>query len=65
MVGPSREYRTLSPALDLGLLEQIRTEVNVGSFWADILCKDIVDHAVVIENQFAKSDHRLFGQLMP
>ena len=54
----------LSEALNLGLeLEKI--EQNVGSFRADILCKDTYSNSfVLIENQLEKTDHGHLGQLL-
>lgn len=54
----------LSETLDLGPLDRISTEVSVGSFRADVVCKDINDATVVIENQFDKSDHGHLGQIL-
>lgn len=54
----------LSQTLELGPLDRISTEVNVGSFRADVVCKDINDATVVIENQFQKSDHGHLGQIL-
>jgi hypothetical protein len=53
----------LSQALDLPLMVE-DTEVNVGKFSADIVCRDTQGHRVVIENQLEKSDHSHLGQLM-
>ncbi|AVO37054.1 hypothetical protein [Pukyongiella litopenaei] len=54
----------LAVALDLGSLDQIEEEVPVGSFRADITCRDEDGRVVVIENQFGVSDHRHLGQIM-
>ncbi|WP_412506738.1 hypothetical protein [Roseovarius sp. SYSU LYC5161] len=54
----------LSEALDLGPLDRISTEVSIGNFRADVVCRDINDFAVVIENQFQKSDHVHLGQIL-
>lgn len=46
-------------------LEFVEQEINVGSFRADILCKNTVDASwVLIENQLATTDHRHFGQIL-
>ena len=42
----------------------MRTEVQVGIFYIDILAKDEQDDAVVIENQFGPTDHTHLGQIM-
>ena len=46
-------------------LELEATEVNVGGFRADILCKNTVDNSwVLIENQLETADHKHFGQIL-
>jgi hypothetical protein len=46
-------------------LEIISREKQIGSFYADIHCKDIgSDKWVVIENQLEKTDHNHLGQLL-
>lgn len=46
-------------------LELEAQEKNVGSFRADILCKDLVTgNWVLIENQLERTDHRHLGQLL-
>lgn len=46
-------------------LEVISREEKVGSFSADILCKDIAtDKHVVIENQLEQTDHSHLGQVI-
>jgi len=46
-------------------LERVETEVHVGPFRADILCRDISSEAyVLIENQLESTDHIHLGQLM-
>ncbi len=47
-------------------LELVETEANVGSFFADIVCRDTSrdDHIVLIENQFGHSDHDHLGKLL-
>lgn len=46
-------------------LELDSVEKMVGTFYADILCKNIVDGSwVLIENQLEKTDHKHFGQLL-
>lgn len=54
----------LSETLELGPVDRISTEVSVGNFRADVVCKDINDATVVIENQFQKSDHGHLGQIL-
>lgn len=49
----------------LGLeLETVAEEKSVGPFRADILCRDIYNHWVLIENQLEKTDHKHLGQLL-
>ena len=46
-------------------LELEAQEQSVGSFWADIVCKDpATDQRVLIENQLERTDHSHLGQLM-
>ena len=46
-------------------LEVEGTEIKVGPFEADILCRDTVtDKRVVIENQLEATDHKHLGQLL-
>ena len=46
-------------------LEVEGTEINVGPFEADILCRDTVtDKQIVIENQLEPTDHKHLGQLL-
>jgi len=46
-------------------LEVKEQEASVGSFSADILCRDVTNDAlVVIENQLEKTDHTHLGQLI-
>ena len=46
-------------------LEVEGTEIRVGPFEADILCRDTVtDKQVVIENQLEPTDHKHLGQLL-
>ena len=46
-------------------LEVIGKEEKVGSFSADILCKDInTNRNVVIENQLEQTDHTHLGQVI-
>ena len=48
--------------IDLELEEQ---EINIGSFRADMLCKNTADGSwVLIENQLAPTDHTHVGQLL-
>jgi len=50
----------------LGLeLEPESEEVAVGSFWADIVCRDTADGSkVIIENQIEKTNHVHLGQIL-
>jgi hypothetical protein len=46
-------------------LEVQGQEESVGTFSADILCKDTInDHYVLIENQLERTDHNHLGQLL-
>jgi hypothetical protein len=47
-------------------LEHVGSEVRVGEFRADILCKDTSSENgfVIIENQFGKTDHDHLGKLL-
>lgn len=46
-------------------LELVSVEESVGSFYADILCKDAFNGTyVIIENQLTKTDHSHLGQLL-
>lgn len=48
----------------LGLyLEAAESEVSVGPFSADIVCKDPEGRTVLIENQLEKTDHKHLGQI--
>ena len=48
--------------MDLSLEE---TEQRVGSFRADIVCRDqFTENVVLIENQFNKTDHKHLGQIL-
>lgn len=58
----------LSEVLEMDL-DVVGTERNVGSFRADILCRDqsgehSEDHLVLIENQLERTDHTHLGQLL-
>lgn len=56
--------RLLSETIGIDLEVQ-SSEVRVGPFSADILCKDTLnDQFVLIENQLEKTDHTHLGQLM-
>src|SRR4051794_7796185 len=54
----------LAETLQLSDLQLQDTEVAVGSFYIDILARDIDDRVVVIENQFGPTDHTHLGQIM-
>lgn len=54
----------LADALGLGDLTKVETEVSVGTFRADIRCKDAIDNTVLIENQFGRTDHQHLGQTL-
>lgn len=46
-------------------LQFVGTEEYIGSFRADILCKDPRDASwIIIENQFGKTDHKHLGKLL-
>lgn len=56
--------RLLGEAISIDL-EVINQEESVGSFRADILCKDAFsDNYIVIENQLERTDHNHLGQLI-
>ncbi|MCG3158891.1 MAG: hypothetical protein DKINENOH_05538 [bacterium] len=56
----------LSEAIGVDALESVQTEVKVGPFNADILCRVAGDdnHVIVVENQFGKTDHDHLGKLI-
>jgi hypothetical protein len=54
----------LAETLQLSDLQLQDTEVAVGSFYIDILARDIEGRMVVIENQFGPTDHTHLGQIM-
>ena len=54
----------LAETLQLSDLQLQDTEVAVGSFYIDILARDIEGRVVVIENQFGPTDHTHLGQIM-
>jgi hypothetical protein len=54
----------LAVTVGLGELRVQGTEVPVGSFYIDILARDIEGHVVVIENQFGATDHTHLGQIL-
>lgn len=54
----------LANTLGLGDLTKVETEVAVGTFRADIRCKDAMDNTVLIENQFGRTDHQHLGQTL-
>lgn len=58
----------LSEALEMDLVVE-DVERHVGSFRADILCRDqsddhVDDHLVLVENQLERTDHTHLGQLL-
>lgn len=56
--------KLLSAAIGFDL-QVIKQEESVGSFRADILCKDnLSDNYIVIENQLERTDHNHLGQLI-
>lgn len=59
----SENIQILSDTLDIEL-ELDRTEVFVGSFRADIVCKSTDDSTVIIENQLEKTNHGHLGKLI-
>lgn len=54
----------LAETLGLGELEIQGVEVPVGSFFIDILARDLRGEVVVIENQFGATDHGHLGQIL-
>jgi len=54
----------LAKTLNLGELDEVRTEVQVGAFYIDILAVDEEGDALLIENQFGPTDHSHLGQIM-
>lgn len=44
--------------------ESVEVEKEVGSFRADIVCKDSEGSSVLIENQLEQTDHNHFGKLL-
>lgn len=54
----------LGAAIGIDGLELESTEQRVGSFSADILCKDSFGRWILIENQLDKTDHSHLGQLL-
>jgi hypothetical protein len=54
----------LAATLDLGELHVQGTELPVGSFYIDILARDIEGRVVVIENQFGATNHTHLGQIL-
>ena len=56
--------KLLSETLKMELVAE-GTEQGVGSFRADILCRDTIDDSLVlIENQLERTDHNHLGQLL-
>lgn len=54
----------LSGALQMPL-EAVATEQSIGSFRADLICRDTTeDSLVVVENQLGTSDHKHLGQTL-
>ena len=62
----AKEENLAHPGETLGMaLELEGQELNVGSFRADILCRNPVDGSrVLIENQLERTDHKHLGQIM-
>ncbi len=55
----------LADELGLPPLEEHQREVNVGRYWADLVCKITgTDDYVLIENQIEPSDHKHLGQIL-
>lgn len=54
----------LGETLGIGELKIQGTEVPVGTFYIDILARDMQGNVVVIENQFGPTDHTHLGQIM-
>lgn len=60
----AENIKLLGEAIGLDL-QVINQEESVGSFRADILCKDnLSDNFIVIENQLERTDHNHLGQLI-
>lgn len=56
--------RLLGEALGMDL-ELVRTESEIGSFYADIVCRDTADGShILIENQLERTDHTNLGQIL-
>ena len=57
---------SLGDALQMDIdTEDVDTEVSVGKYSADILCRDASDNSrIVIENQFDSTDHDHLGKLL-
>ncbi len=51
---------------ELGLdLQLVEREMNVGRYWADMVCRNGEDGGyVLIENQLGRSDHKHLGQIL-
>ena len=61
----AKEENLQSLSDTLGIeLELEGVEENVGSFRADLVCKDLTNSRIVIENQFGTTDHRHLGQIL-
>jgi len=62
----ARNLDSLGDALQMEIdTEDVDTEVSVGKYSADILCRDASDNSrIVIENQFDSTDHDHLGKLL-
>lgn len=60
----SENLSLLADTLNVGPLQLQGTEVPVGSFFIDILARDIGGAVVVVENQFGPTDHTHLGQIL-
>lgn len=62
----ARNLDSLGDALQMDIdTEDVDTEVSVGKYSADILCRDASDNSrIVIENQFGSTNHDHLGKLL-
>ena len=62
----AKNLNSLGDALQMEIdTEDVNTEVSVGKYSADILCRDSSDNSrIVIENQFGSTNHDHLGKLL-
>jgi hypothetical protein len=64
----AKHINLLSEALGLGIdqdsLQEVSTEVAIGSFSADIVAQDADGSKIVIENQYGDTDHAHLGKML-